>query len=126
MTSYLYAKQLRNFDYPKFVEPFRDRLRENAERLAAAAGIEIEFIRKRKVGKEDLVKTALAKRGEQPGLLCRTRIAVSRITCLLQVFVGPIDCFHLAVVGREEAIGMPHRAEPAVSALDLLGTGPTG
>ena len=70
MTSYLYAKQVRIFDYPKFAEPFRDRLRENAERLAAAAGIEIEFLRKRNVRKEDLVKQALAKRGEQPGLVC--------------------------------------------------------
>jgi hypothetical protein len=33
MTSYLYAKQVRIFDYPKFAEPFRDRLRENAERF---------------------------------------------------------------------------------------------
>ncbi len=70
MSSYLYAKQVRIFDYPKFAEPFRDRLRENAERLAAAAGIEIEFIRKRNVRKEDLVKQALAKRGEHPGLIC--------------------------------------------------------
>lgn len=69
-TSYLYAKQVRIFDYPKFAEPFRDRLRENAERLAAAAGIEIEFIRKRNVRKEDLVKAALAKRGEHSGLVC--------------------------------------------------------
>jgi hypothetical protein len=70
MTSYLYAKQVRIFDYPNFAEPFRDRLRENAGRLAAAAGIEIEFMRKRNVRKEDVVKAALAKRGEQPGLVC--------------------------------------------------------
>jgi len=70
MTSYLYAKQVRIFDYPKFAEPFRNQLRDNAERLAAAAGIEIEFLRKRNVRKEDLVKQALAKRGEQPGLVC--------------------------------------------------------
>ena len=47
MTSYLYERQIRIFDYPKFAEPFRERLRENAESLAKAAGIEIEFIRKR-------------------------------------------------------------------------------
>jgi hypothetical protein len=70
MTSYLYAKQVRIFDYPKFAEPFRDQLRENAERLAAANGIQIEFIRKRNVRKEDLVKAALAKRGERLGLVC--------------------------------------------------------
>ena len=70
MTSYLYAKQVRIFDYPKFAEPFRDRLRENAERLAATAGIGIAFIRKRNVRQEDLVKQALTKRGEHPGLVC--------------------------------------------------------
>ena len=70
MTSYLYAKQIRIFDYPRFAEPFRDQLRENAEQLAKANGIEIEFIRKRNVRKEDKVKEILAKRGEQPGLVC--------------------------------------------------------
>src|SRR4051795_4328328 len=70
MTAYLYARQVRIFDYPKFAEPFRDQLRENAERLAAAHGIPIEFIRKRNVRKEDLVKQALARRGEHAGLVC--------------------------------------------------------
>jgi hypothetical protein len=70
MTSYLYARQVRIFDYPKFAEPFRDRLRENAEKLATAAGIEIEFIRKRNARKEDLVSAALARRGGHAGLVC--------------------------------------------------------
>ena len=70
MTSYLYAKQVRIFDYPKFAEPFREQLRENAEQLAKANGIPIEFIRKRNVRKEDKVKEILAKRGEAPGLVC--------------------------------------------------------
>ena len=67
MTSYLYERKIRIFDYPKFAEPFRDQLRENAERLAAEAGVEIEFIRKRNVRKEDRVKAVLARRGEHPG-----------------------------------------------------------
>lgn len=70
MTSYLYERKVRIFDYPKFAEPFRDQLRENAERLAAEAGIEIEFIRKRNIRKEDRVKAVLARRGEHPGLVC--------------------------------------------------------
>ena len=70
MTSYLYERKIRISDYPKFAEPFRDQLRENAERLGAEAGIEIEFLRKRKVRKEDRVKAALARRGEQPGRVC--------------------------------------------------------
>jgi hypothetical protein len=39
MTSYLYERKIRIFDYPKFAEPFRNELRENAERLAAKNGI---------------------------------------------------------------------------------------
>jgi hypothetical protein len=70
MTSYLYAKQVRIFDYPRFAEPFRDQLRENAERLAADNGVAIEFLRKRNVRKEDRVKEVLAGRGEHPGLVC--------------------------------------------------------
>lgn len=70
MTSYLYEKHVRIFDYPKFAEPFRNQLRENAERLAAENGIEIEFLRKRNVRKEDRVKAILALRGERPGLVC--------------------------------------------------------
>jgi len=69
MTSYLYEHQIKIFDYPRFAEPFRNQLRENAERLAAENGIEIEFLRKRNVRKEDRVKEILARRGD-PGLVC--------------------------------------------------------
>jgi hypothetical protein len=69
MTSYLYERQVRIFDYPRFAEPFRDQLRENAERLGAEAGVEIEYIRKRNFRKEDRVKEILARRGGQPGLV---------------------------------------------------------
>src|SRR5947208_372567 len=70
MTSFLFERNIRIFDYPRFAEPFRNRIRENAEKLAADTGIEIEFIRKRNFRKEDRVKQALAKRGEHPGLIC--------------------------------------------------------
>lgn len=70
MTSYLYERNIRIFDYPKFAEPFRNTLRENAERLAAENGIEIEFLRKRNMRKEDRVKEVLSKRGDHPGLVC--------------------------------------------------------
>jgi len=67
MTSFLYERKIRIFDYPKFAEPFRNRIRENTEKMAAEAGIEIEFIRKRNFRKEDRVKAVLASRGEQGG-----------------------------------------------------------
>ena len=65
MTSYLSERKIRIFDYPKFAEPFRNALRENAEQLAAENGIEIEFLRKRNVRKEDRVKEILARRGDR-------------------------------------------------------------
>jgi hypothetical protein len=70
MTSYLYTNGVRIFDYPRFAEPFRDQLKQNAERLAAENGLTVEFLRKRNVRKEDRVKAALATRGEHPGLVC--------------------------------------------------------
>jgi hypothetical protein len=48
MTEYLYAHQIRIFDYPKWAEPLRDAIRENMERIAADHGMEIEFIRSKK------------------------------------------------------------------------------
>src|ERR1035441_7072944 len=70
MTAYLYKHKIRIFDYPRFAEPFRNRLRENAEKLAADNGIQIEHIRKKNFRKENRVKQILAQRGEQPGLVC--------------------------------------------------------
>ena len=70
MTSYLFERKIRIFDYPKFAQPFRDELRANAERLAAENGIEIELLRKRNGRKEDRVKEILAKRGDRAGLVC--------------------------------------------------------
>jgi hypothetical protein len=70
MTAHLYAHKIRIFDYPQFAKPFREELRDNAQRLAAENGVEIEHIRKRNVRKEDRVKKILTERGDQPGLVC--------------------------------------------------------
>jgi hypothetical protein len=67
MTSFLYERQIRIFDYPKFAEPYRNRIRENAEKVAAEAGVGIEFIRKRNFRKEDRVKEPVDKRANIPG-----------------------------------------------------------
>jgi hypothetical protein len=56
---------------PRFAEPFRHQWRENAERLAAEADIEIEFVRKRNFRKEGRMKGVLARCGEHPGLALR-------------------------------------------------------
>ena len=121
MTRHLYARQIRIFDYPKFAEPFRDRLRDNAERLAAANGIENEFLRKRNVRKEDLVKAALAKRGERPGLVC---ILSAMEPCSTykpwhdkatgKTFLRPDDgkCLHYYFYFLEEELGLCYGRVP--------------
>lgn len=69
MTSFLYAKGIRVFDYPRFAEPLRDRIRERAQEVCAAAGIQIEHVSKSHIRKEDLVARVLATRGDAPGLV---------------------------------------------------------
>jgi len=69
MTSYLFSKNVRIFDYPKFAEPFKEALRANAEAIAKANDIEIEFVRNSAARKEDLVAKAVTKNGKTQGLL---------------------------------------------------------
>lgn len=69
MASYLNFKNIRIFDYPRFAEPLRDELRDNAERIAAENSLEIEFIRKKNFRKEKRIQDILIDRGHQPGLV---------------------------------------------------------
>ena len=47
MTGYLYEQKIRIFDFPKFAEPMRERIRTNAETLAKEAGVKIEHVSKK-------------------------------------------------------------------------------
>jgi len=69
MTSFLNAKGIRIFDYPRFAEPLRDAIRERAQRLAEAQGASIEYIAKGHIRKEEVVAKVLAARGDHPGLV---------------------------------------------------------
>src|SRR5262249_58492157 len=69
MTAFLSARQIRIFDYPRFAEPLRDRVRDRAAELARAAGVAIEHIAKNRIRKEDIVAKVLARRGDHPGLV---------------------------------------------------------
>lgn len=69
MTSYLNAHHIRIFDYPRFAEPLRDRIRANAEKLAEAAGARMEYIAKAHIRKEDVVAAVIKTRGDHPGLV---------------------------------------------------------
>ena len=69
MTKFLNANHLRIFDYPRFAEPSRERVREQAAALAAEAGLTIEHIGKKHVRKEAAAAKVLKGRGEHPGLV---------------------------------------------------------
>ena len=69
MTRYLYQHGIRIFDYAKFAEPLREQIRENAEELAEANGVQIEFICRKDFRKENRVQQILKQRGDQPGLV---------------------------------------------------------
>ena len=67
MTKFLNAHHVRIFDYAKFAEPLRDRVREQA--VSLAAGVSIQFIAKSHIRKEAVVAKVLEQRGEHPGLV---------------------------------------------------------
>jgi hypothetical protein len=67
MTSFLYARGIRIFDYARFAEPLRERIRERAQQLADEQGARIEFIGRAHIRKEDVVAKVLAARGKHPG-----------------------------------------------------------
>jgi len=70
MSVYLNQRGIRIFDYPRFAEPLRDQVRENAERIAQDQGLQIEFIRSAGAfRKEARVQQILSERGEHPGLV---------------------------------------------------------
>ena len=54
MTSFLYSQNIKIFDYAKFAEPFKEEIRTNAEQIAKDNNLEIEFVRKSHIRKEDL------------------------------------------------------------------------
>lgn len=69
MTSFLYAHNIRVFDYPRFAEPLRERIRVRAQEVCAAAGIEIDHVSMSHIRKEERVAHVLAERGDAPGLV---------------------------------------------------------
>jgi hypothetical protein len=69
MTNYLNFNQIRIFDYPRWAEPLREQIRENAERLAIENSIHIQFLRSHQIRKEEIVEKVLKQRGDKPGLV---------------------------------------------------------
>jgi hypothetical protein len=69
MTTYLNINKIRIFDYPRFAEPLRNQLRDNAEKVAQDNGLQIEFIKKKNFRKADRIEQIIKKRGDHPGMV---------------------------------------------------------
>jgi hypothetical protein len=69
MTSLLYDRSIRIFDFARFAEPFRHAIRKNAETVAEEHDIAIQHVPNSKERKEDIVARVLRKRGDHPGLV---------------------------------------------------------
>ena len=69
MTSYLYKNGIKVFDFAKFADPLRSKIRANAERIATENGLKIEFIKKNNFRKDERIKSILKERGKSPGLV---------------------------------------------------------
>lgn len=70
LANYLTVRSIRLVDLPQFAKPLAEAIRENAERVAASAGLTIEYIRSSKsFRKEERIQAILAQRGMAPGLV---------------------------------------------------------
>ena len=70
MTSYLYGKNIRIFDYAKFAEGFREKIRQNIDSVVSESGVSIHYLNKSGIRKESFVSDILEKRGYHSGVVC--------------------------------------------------------
>ena len=96
MTSFLYQQSIRIFDYAKFAEPLRDRIRERAHQVCADAGVEIEHVRKSDIRKEERVARVLR---------FPRYFVCQRVDFMLPVF--PDFAFYSSYRGTGAATGIP-------------------
>lgn len=69
MTSFLYEKKIRIFDYPQFAQGLRDELIAHAKKIASENNLKIEYIPKKNFRQEKRIAEILKKRGDHPGLV---------------------------------------------------------
>lgn len=70
MARHITSKGIRLFDYPHYVEPLREEIRANTEKIAKETGLEIEHIQSKKTfRKEDRIKEILKQRGTHEGII---------------------------------------------------------
>jgi predicted transcriptional regulator len=70
MTSFMYKKSIRIFDYAKYAEGLRDTLRKQIDSIVSESGAGVQYLKKSGIRKETLVSEILQKRGAHPGIVC--------------------------------------------------------
>jgi hypothetical protein len=69
MTSFLYEKKIRIFDYPQFAQSLRDELIAHTQKIADENNLAIEYIQKKNFRQEYRIAEILKERGNHPGLV---------------------------------------------------------
>jgi len=69
MSFFLRHRNIRIFDYAQWAAPLREKIRENAEKLASEHNVKIQFVRRSNEDKEKMVAKIVSERGEAPGLI---------------------------------------------------------
>lgn len=69
MKACLFKRGIGIFDFVQFAKPLTDAIKANAEALATANGLRIDYVRKKNFRKEDKVKAVLKERGNHAGLV---------------------------------------------------------
>ena len=69
MTSYLNNHNIRIFDYARFAEPYKEKIRENIQKISEEQGVEITFVRHSTSRKEDIVKKIMKQTGRTSGIV---------------------------------------------------------
>ena len=69
MAQYLLSQGRQIQDLPRVFEPMKGEIVANANEIAAAHGLKIEYITRRSFRKDDRIREIVAERGEHPGLV---------------------------------------------------------
>jgi len=121
MAGVLRRAQIRCFDLGQYLDPLREEIRRNAERLAAEHGLQIQFLPKHDVRKEDIVAAVLARRGRLPGLVhiisametCTTyQPWHDKVTGKTGVRFKPGRCLHYYFYFLDEELGLVYVRVP--------------
>ena len=70
MTGYLKKKDILIFDYAKFAEGLRDKIRQQIDAVVSESGVSVQYLNKGGIRKESLVSEIIEKRGTHCGIVC--------------------------------------------------------